>query len=48
MKLKDVAAGTYDVRLKDDKGRTCLVKGVAIKDGDVFAIEEKQLNDCTK
>ena len=48
MKLKDVAAGTYDVRLKDDKGRTCVVKGVVVKEGDVFSIEEKQLTDCTK
>ncbi len=48
MKLKDIADGTYDVRLKDDKGRICVVKGVAIKEGDVVTIEEKQLEGCAK
>ena len=48
IKLKDVADGTYDVRLKDDKGRNCVVKSVAIKEGDVVTVEEKQLEGCAK
>ena len=48
IKLKDVAGGIYDVRLKDDKGRDCVVKGVAIKEGDIVTVEEKQLADCAK
>lgn len=43
LKLPGVASGTYDVKLTDDKGRTCLAKNVAVKEGDVFAIEAKQL-----
>jgi hypothetical protein len=48
IKLGTVADGSYDVRLKDDHGRNCVVKDVAIKDGDVVTIEEKQLEGCTK
>ena len=48
IKLKGVADGTYDVRLKDDHGRNCVVKSIAIKDGDVVTVEEKQLEGCAK
>lgn len=48
IKLRDVADGTYDVRLKDDHGRNCVVKGIAFKEGDIVAIEEKQLTSCGK
>ena len=48
LKIVGVATGTYDARLTDAKGRNCLVKGIAVKEGDVFSIEEKQLTGCTK
>ena len=48
LKIVGTPTGTYDARLSDSRGRTCLVKNVAIKDGDVFSIEEKQLTDCRK
>ncbi len=48
LKIVGTPTGTYDARLSDARGRTCLVKNVAIKDGDVFSIEEKQLTDCKK
>ena len=48
LKIVGVSSGAYDVRLADAKGRTCLVKNVAVKEGDVFSIEEKQLTDCGK
>ena len=48
MKVQGVPSGSYDARLIDAKGRTCLVKGVAVKDGEVFSIDEKQLTDCKK
>ena len=48
LKILDVASGTYDARLADSRGRTCLVKNVAVKEGEVFSIEEKQLTDCKK
>lgn len=43
LKLPKVTSGTYDMKLTDDKGRTCLAKNVAVKEGDVFAIEANQL-----
>lgn len=48
LKITGVSSGAYDVRLADSKGRTCVVKNVAVKEGDVFSIEEKQLADCGK
>lgn len=48
--LKDVKPGRYDVKLKDSKGRQCLVKNVEVKAGGkyAFSIQEKQLTDCTQ
>ena len=46
LKIINTPTGTYDARLSDSRGRTCLVKSIAIKEGDVFTIEEKQLTDC--
>ena len=48
LKITGVTTGTYDARLIDAKGRNCLIKNIAIKEGDVFSIDEKQLTDCTK
>ena len=46
--LVDIAAGTYDVRMKDKAGRSCLVKGVEVKDTGPysFSLEADQLTDC--
>ena len=46
LKITGVASGTYDVRVADSKGRRCLVKAVAVREGEVFSIEEKQLSGC--
>jgi hypothetical protein len=48
LKVTDVTSGTYDVRLADAKGRTCVIKNVVVQEGDVFSIDEKQLADCAK
>jgi hypothetical protein len=48
LKIIGVSDGTYDIRLTDSKGRTCVVKNIAIKEGDIFSIEEKQLTGCEK
>ena len=48
VKILDVPTGTYDIKLVDEKGRKCMVKNVAVKDGDIFSIEEKQLAGCVK
>jgi hypothetical protein len=46
--LKGLTPGRYDVKLHDVKGRSCLVKNVAVKAGGkyAFSIDEKQLTDC--
>ncbi len=46
--VKDIMPGTYDLRLKDVSGRTCLVKSVKVKAHDNFSVHEKELTDCTK
>jgi hypothetical protein len=48
LRITGVAAGRYDVKLADKIGRVCVVRNVEVKDGQVFAIEEKQLTECQK
>jgi hypothetical protein len=36
------------VKFGDKIGRVCVVRNVEVKDGAVFAIEEKQLTDCRR
>ena len=48
LKIKGVATGTYDARLKLADGRQCTVKGLHIEAGNVFAIEEKELIGCSR
>ncbi len=48
LKITGVSTGSYDMRFTDAKGRTCTVKNLAVKEGDVFSVEEKQLLDCKK
>jgi hypothetical protein len=48
LRITDITAGRYDVKFSDTKGRVCIVKNIAIKEGEVFSIEEKQLKDCRK
>ena len=48
--LKGIAAGTYDVKLTDEHGRSCLVKGVKVKSTGAysFSLNDKDLTDCSK
>jgi hypothetical protein len=46
--ITGVTTGRYDVKLADKIGRVCLVRGVEVKEGAIFTIEEKQLSDCKK
>ena len=48
LRITDVSAGHYDVKLTDKTGRVCIVRNVDVKEGTVFTIEEKQLTDCRK
>lgn len=47
--LTNVKVGVYDVKIKDKNGRTCLVKGVELRDTGPysFSLEADQLKDCT-
>jgi hypothetical protein len=47
LRITGINPGTYDARLKDLTGRVCLVRNIVIKAGDIFSIEEKDLNSCT-
>jgi hypothetical protein len=40
--------GTYDARLKDVTGRTCLVRNIKVEAGQIFSIEEKDLTSCDR
>jgi hypothetical protein len=48
VKVKGLASGAYDARIKLADGRHCTVKGLHIEAGKVFAIEEKELAGCSK
>ncbi|MGA7971966.1 MAG: hypothetical protein WCA36_04095 [Pseudolabrys sp.] len=48
LRVEGVTTGQYDVKLADKIGRHCIVRNVAVKQGGIFVVEEKQLTDCTK
>ena len=48
LKITGAPSGRYDVKFIDNTGRHCLIAGVDIREGAVFAIEEKKLGDCGK
>jgi hypothetical protein len=48
LKITGVANGKYDLRIALKDGRTCFAKGVEIKVGKPFSVEDKNLVDCKK
>ena len=46
--IKGVGAGVYDIRTKDDTGRVCLAKSVAVEADAVFSLRDKDLTDCAR
>ena len=48
LKITDPASGTYDVKIVDTTGRTCVVPNIQVKAGAIFSIDEKNLKDCAK
>jgi hypothetical protein len=48
LKITGVASGVYDIKFTDERGRTCTVENIHIKEGSVFSIEEKNLKACAK
>jgi len=48
LNITGVQSGTYDIKLADKEGRTCMVKGVKVEAGQVFSIDEKELTSCNR
>ena len=48
LRISGVAPGTYDAKLKDVSGRSCLVRNIKVEAGETFSIEEKELTDCIR
>ncbi len=48
LKVTNLTTGSYDAKVGYMDGRTCLVKGIAVEEGKVFSIEDKDLTDCQK
>jgi hypothetical protein len=46
LRIIGITPGSYDVKLEDETGRTCLVRNIAVQAGAIFSIEERQLTDC--
>jgi len=48
--ITGVTPGRYDVKLKDNKGRTCTVANVELVTGRpyAFSLSDKDLTNCTK
>ena len=48
LKITNTKSGTYDVKFTDVRGRSCMVKGVKVVEGDIFEIDEKDVKNCGK
>jgi hypothetical protein len=48
LRITGIGPGTYDAKLKDVSGRSCLVRNIKIDAGEVFSIEEKDLTSCDR
>jgi len=48
LRITGVNSGSYDVKLTDLEGRTCMVRGVKVEVGQIFSIDEKDLTSCNK
>jgi hypothetical protein len=48
LNITNVQSGTYDVKLGDKEGRTCLVAGVKVEVGQIFSIDDKELTSCNR
>jgi hypothetical protein len=48
LRITGVANGTYDARLKDVSGRSCIVRNIKLEAGEIFSIEEKDSTSCDR
>lgn len=46
--ITGITPGTYDAKLKDVSGRTCVVRNIEVKAAEIFSIEEKELTGCSR
>jgi hypothetical protein len=48
LRITGVTSGTYDAKMTDLAGRTCMVLGVKVEVGQIFSIDEKDLTSCNR
>jgi hypothetical protein len=48
LRITGVKSGSYDAKLTDLDGRTCMVHGIKVEVGQIFSIDEKDLTACSK
>jgi len=48
LNITGVQSGTYDIKLADKEGRTCMVQGVKVEAGQIFSIDDKELTSCNR
>ena len=41
--ITNVAPGRYDVRMRDTRGRACVVKAQEVKEGETFVVHQRDL-----
>lgn len=46
LRITDAPPGTYDAKLTDVTGRTCIVRNIKIETGSIFSIETRDLKSC--
>jgi hypothetical protein len=46
--ITGVTSGTYDIKLGDKEGRTCMVHGLKVEAGQIFSIDDKELTSCNR
>jgi hypothetical protein len=44
--IKDVARGRFDAKLVDQKGRTCIRRGIDLSKDTTFDVRDADLTDC--
>src|SRR5262249_13372330 len=48
LRITDTPPGRYDAKLVDVSKRTCIVRNLELKAGEIFSIEEQELTSCTQ
>jgi hypothetical protein len=48
LNITGVTSGTYDIKVGDKEGRTCMIHGVKVEVGQIFSIDDKELTSCNR